>query len=120
MRDCFGGGDEVAQANPLIGCRPFLVDADVAWTVLHGRDAELFLDDISVTHIAEAPMRAHHSRRPRGQDLALGQRGDELPVAFVALPVDGGHVGERAQSELHIIELQLRLRGLLSEPDRTQ
>src|SRR5215813_13686543 len=64
MRDRFGGGDEVGEAHPLIGCWPFLVDADVARTVLHGRDTEHFLDDVAVTDVAKTPMRADHSRSP--------------------------------------------------------
>src|SRR4029453_3267677 len=77
MRDRFGGGDEVREAHPLVGCRPFLVDTDVARTVLHGRDTEHFLDDVAITHVAQAPLRANHSRSPRGQSLTLCQRGDE-------------------------------------------
>jgi hypothetical protein len=43
---------------------------------LHGRDTEHFLDDVAVTDVAKAPMRADHSRPPRGQSLTLGQRSD--------------------------------------------
>jgi hypothetical protein len=64
MRDPFGGDDEVGEAHPLIGCWPFPVDADVARTVLHGRDTEHLLDDVAVTDVAKAPMRANHSRSP--------------------------------------------------------
>ena len=56
MRDRFGGRDEVGETYPLVGCWPFLVDADVARTVLHGRDTEHFLDDVAVTDVAEAPI----------------------------------------------------------------
>ena len=80
MRDRFGGGNEVAEAHPLVGRRPFLVDADVARTILHGRDTEHFLDDIAVTDIAKPPMPADHSRLARGQSLALRQRGDERMI----------------------------------------
>jgi hypothetical protein len=80
MRDRFGGGDEVGEAHPFVGCRPFLVGTDVARTVLHGRDTEHFLDDVAVTDVAQAPMRANHSRLPRGQSLTLCQRGDERMI----------------------------------------
>src|SRR3984893_634049 len=80
MRDRFGGGDEVREAHPLVGCRPFLVDTDVARTVLHGRDTEHFLDDVAVTDVAKAPMRADHGRLSRGQSLTLRQRGDERMI----------------------------------------
>jgi hypothetical protein len=65
MRDRLCGSDEVSETHPLVGCRPFLVDADVAGTVLHGGNAEHFLDDVAVTDIAEAPMRADDSRLAR-------------------------------------------------------
>src|SRR5260370_2757689 len=80
MRDRFCGDDEVSEAHPLVGCWPFLVDADVARTVLHGRDTEHFLDDVAVTHVAQAPMRANHSRSPRGQSLTLCQHGVERMI----------------------------------------
>jgi len=70
MRDRFGGGDEVREAHPLVRCWPFLVDTDVARTVLHGRDTEHSLDDVAVTDVAKAPIRADHGRLSRGQSPA--------------------------------------------------
>ena len=67
MRDRFGGRDEVGEAYPLVGCWPFLVDADVARTVLHGRDTEHFLDDVAVTDVAEAPIGSDDSRPPEAK-----------------------------------------------------
>ena len=55
MHDRFGGGDEVREAHPLVRCRPFLVDTDVARTVLHGRDTEHFLDDVAAPTTAGRP-----------------------------------------------------------------
>jgi hypothetical protein len=70
MRDRFGSSDEVREAHPLVRCWPLLVDTDVARTVLHGRDTEHFLDDVAVTDVSKAPMRADDGRLPRGQNLA--------------------------------------------------
>src|SRR5262245_3719560 len=80
MRDRFGGGDKIGKAHPLVGSWPFLIAADVARTVLHGRNTERFLDDVAVTNIAKAPMRADDGWLPRGQSLGLRQRGDKRVV----------------------------------------
>src|ERR1700757_1572637 len=42
--------------------------------------AEHFLDDVAVTDVAKAPMRADHGRLSRGQSLTLRQRGDERMI----------------------------------------
>ncbi len=80
MRDRFGGGNEVGEAHPLVGCWPFLVDTDVARTVLHGGNTEHFLDDVAVTDVAKTAMRAHHGWSPRGQSLTFRQRDHERMI----------------------------------------
>jgi len=117
MRDRFGGGDEVAKAHPLVGRRPFLVDADIARTILHGRDTEHFLDDIAVTDIAEPPIRADHSRLARGQSLALRQRGDERVVRRTDhRPLIPGLLGAARGDFEHAIECGVILLDARQQP----
>ena len=79
MRDRFGRRDEVGEAYPLVGCWPFLVDADVARTVLHGRDTEHFLDDVAVTDVDDSrPPRGHKSPIVPHSQLGISRRGRHL------------------------------------------
>src|SRR5215471_1419235 len=71
MGDRFGGGDEVAEAHALVGCRPLVIDANVAWTILHGRNPEYFLDYVSVSDISQPAVRSHDRRLTRRQRLTF-------------------------------------------------
>src|SRR5262245_39813915 len=71
MGDCPGGGDEVAEAHALVRRRPLVIDANVAWTVLHRRDAQYFLDNVSVSDISEPAIRPHDCGLTRRQRLTF-------------------------------------------------
>src|SRR5436305_10763218 len=77
VRDRSRRRHQILQGHALVRRGPFLVDADVARTVLHGRDA-VGCQDIAVADVAEPSPAAHHGPRPRREPLALGQRGYEL------------------------------------------
>src|SRR5437899_1893479 len=73
--------DQIFQRHALVRRRPFLIYADVARAVLHGRDA-VGHQDIAVADVAQ-PTPAAHDGRPAGREpLALGKRGDQPMVGL--------------------------------------
>src|ERR1700746_1691881 len=72
MRDGLRRRYQIGQQHPLICRGPFLGDADIAGTILHGRDAES-RDDVAVADIPEPAPATDHSRRPGVAHWSLAQ-----------------------------------------------
>src|SRR5688572_29894683 len=78
---CARGGNQVLEQHALVRRGPFLVDADVAGSVLHGRDAGRS-ENVAVAHVAQAPVTAHVRLLPRGELLAFGEVLDQRVAAL--------------------------------------
>src|SRR5438309_8981076 len=76
IRDRSRRRDQIFQRHALVRRRPFLIYADVARAVLHGRDA-VGHQDVAVADVAEPAPAAHDSRRAGGEPLALGEGADQ-------------------------------------------
>src|SRR5215831_7384539 len=72
VRDRPRGDHQIFQRHTLVRRGPLLVDANVARTVLHGRDA-VGHQNVAVADVAEPSPAAHRRRHAAGEPLALGQ-----------------------------------------------
>src|ERR1700682_5518816 len=70
------GGDEIGEQHALIGGGPFLVDANVAWTILHGGNT-MSGNNITVDDVAQASPTANDARGARCEFLSRRQGGDQ-------------------------------------------
>src|SRR5438309_7979597 len=73
--------DQIFQRHALVRRRPFLIYADVARAVLHGRDA-VGHQDIAVADVAQPAPATPDGLLARGEPLALGQCGDQPVVGL--------------------------------------
>src|SRR6266849_6514965 len=114
------GRDEIGERNALVRRRPLFVDADVARTVLHGRNARL-LKDIAVADVSEPPPAADDGLGSRGPPLALGERAHQrmVPRHFHRVLAPALRGARRRNGQL-VVEGGVVLLDAVEEPDHVR